>query len=211
MLKTFQKFAAATALSLPLMMSGALNAQTAPMYDDVPPGTQPPACSQSTTLAALNNCLSFALPLSEGAHAALTNEIIPARQAFDYAMSVTTPQTEQRIRGALRQFEQRNIAACTQSQNSVDRFNYEWNNAINRSPVTSQSGDLIDKLPYIQTTPGLRQATREYMAHSAECLSTGIDVLQFVLEKSGNSAVQVQKIVNPLYENAYYYRQFDMN
>lgn len=209
MLKTFQKYAAATALSLPLMMPGVLNAQSMPLSGTAPLGNQPVACEQSQTLGALNDCLSVTLPISDSVQSILTREAGLARQAFDSAMTGLPLASAQRIQNILGQYEQSNVAACQSSQDSVTRFNAEWQAAIDANPVDFDIDDTAKELPYIHTTPALRQATRDYVANSAECLATGVDSLQFMMEQSGASKLEVRGTVMPLYRSIQSYRQFN--
>jgi hypothetical protein len=208
MLNTFQKYAAATALSLPLMMPGVLSAQSMPLSGTAPLGNQPVACEQSQTLGALNDCLSITLPISDSVQSILTREAGLARQAFDSVMSGLPRASAQRIQNILGQYEQRNISACQTSQRSVTHFNNEWNAALEAHPGFGEH-DNAEEIPFIDTTSGLRQATRNYVSHSAECLATGVDSLQFMMEQSGASKLEVRRTVMPLYQSIHSYRQFN--
>jgi hypothetical protein len=205
MLKTFKKYAAATALSLPLMIPVAVNGQAMP----APLGNQPVACEQSQTLGALNDCLSVALPISDSVQSILTREAGLARQAFDSITSGLPRATAQRLQNALGQYEQRNIAACHTSQRSAARFNDEWNAAVEAYPGFGVH-DTDEEIPFIDMTPGLRAAARSYVINSAECLATGVDTLQFMMTQNGASALEVQRTVAPLYRSINSYRQFNV-
>ena len=209
MLQTFKKYAAATALSLPLMIPAAVNGQAMPMAGTAPLGNQPVACEQTPTLGALNDCLSVALPMSDSVQSILTREAGLARQAFDSVTSGLPRATAQRLHAALGQYEQRNIAACQLSQQSAARFNQEWTAALESYPGFGEH-DNDEEIPFIDNTPALRAATRGYMINSAECLATGVDTLQFLMNQSGASALEVQRTVAPLYRSIQSYRDFNV-
>jgi len=208
MLKTFKKYAAATALSLPLIIPSAVNSQAMPLSGTAPLGNQPVACEQSQTLGALNDCLSVALPISDGVQSILTREAGMARQAFDSVMSGLPRANAQRLQGVLDRYDQANVAACSRSQQSAAQFNDVWNVTLESHPGFGEH-DNEAEIPFIDTTPQMRAATRSYVLNSAECLATGVDTLQFMMEQGGAPALEVRKTVMPIYRSIQSYRQFN--
>ena len=191
------------------MIPSAVNSQAMPLSGTAPVGNQPVACEQSETLGALNDCLSVALPISDRVQSILAREVGMAREAFESMMSGLPRATAQRQKDTLAFYDQRNIGACNISQQTAAEFNNAWNTTLESHPGFGEH-DNEEEIPFIDTTPQMRNATRSYILNSAECLATGVDTLQFLMQQSGASPLEVQKKVRPLYRSIQSYSQFNV-